>query len=66
MGDEIKLPAGGSPVVQTKAIKTLAEVEKEHIMGALELFQGNKTKAAEALDISLKTLYNKLNSYKKD
>lgn len=43
--------------------KTLDQVEKSHIIVALELHQGNKSRAAKALGISLKGLYNKLHQY---
>jgi DNA-binding NtrC family response regulator len=43
--------------------KTLQEVEKEHILLALELSNGNKTKAANLLGVSIKTIYNKINTY---
>jgi transcriptional regulator with PAS, ATPase and Fis domain len=42
---------------------TVAEAEKRLIYRTLELTQNNKTRAAEILGISLKTLHNKLNSY---
>jgi len=41
-------------------------VEKKHILKVLHEKQGNKTLAAEALGISLKTLYNKLKVYNID
>ena len=41
----------------------LSGVEKKHIIKVLHEKQGNKTLAAEALGISLKTLYNKLKAY---
>ena len=47
------------------SVVTLAELERKHIATALERFGGNKTKAAQALGVSLKTLYNKLNEYAK-
>lgn len=40
---------------------TLSQVEYETILKALEMFNGDKPKAAKSLGISLKTLYNKLN-----
>lgn len=46
-------------------VVTIAELEKLHILKALELAGGNKTHAAEKLGVSLKTLYNKLNEYNK-
>ncbi len=42
---------------------TVADAEKRLIYRTLELTQNNKTRAAEILGISLKTLHNKLNSY---
>ncbi len=42
---------------------TISEMEKELILQTLEEFQGNKTKAAERLGISIRTLRNKLNEY---
>lgn len=41
----------------------LSEVERSHILSVLAVKKGNKTLAAEALGISLKTLYNKLKAY---
>ncbi len=42
---------------------TLAEGEKFLILKALERFDGNKTRAAEALDITPRTIRNKLAEY---
>ncbi|MFH2036998.1 MAG: sigma-54 dependent transcriptional regulator [Candidatus Zixiibacteriota bacterium] len=42
---------------------TLAEGEKLLILKALEKYDGNKTKAAEALDITPRTIRNKLQEY---
>jgi transcriptional regulator with PAS, ATPase and Fis domain len=42
---------------------TISEMEKELILQTLEEFSGNKTKAAESLGISIRTLRNKLNEY---
>lgn len=44
-------------------VVTLAELERKHISTALERFGGNKTQAANALGITIKTLYNKLHQY---
>ncbi len=41
----------------------LAELEKRYIIKALAHFDGNKTQAANALGITIKTLYNKLHEY---
>jgi two-component system response regulator HydG len=42
---------------------TLGELEKRYIIKALNHFDGNKTQAAQALGITIKTLYNKLHEY---
>jgi len=42
----------------------LREVEKRHILAALERSKGNRTHAAKILGISIRTLRNKLNEYK--
>jgi len=47
-------------------IKTVAEMEKDLILRTLEKTANNKTKAAEILGISSRTLRNKLNEYNMD
>ncbi|ROQ93424.1 sigma-54-dependent transcriptional regulator [Desulfosoma caldarium] len=41
----------------------LHEVERLHILKALDLFAGNRTETAKALGISRKTLYRKIKAY---
>lgn len=41
----------------------LAEVERRHILSTLAHFEGDKKRTADALGVSLKTLYNRLNKY---
>jgi two-component system response regulator AtoC len=48
----------------TDGVKPLDEVEREHILRALDLTNGNRTQAAQLLKISIRTLRNKLNEYK--
>ncbi len=42
---------------------TLAELEKHHILDVLQSCDGNRTQAAKLLDISIRTLRNKLHEY---
>ena len=42
---------------------TLADLEKRHIFAALERCKGNRTHAAKMLDVSIRTLRNKLHEY---
>ena len=43
-----------------------ADFEKERILEALRLTNFNKSKAAQLLQITRKTLYNKINQYQLD
>jgi DNA-binding NtrC family response regulator len=46
--------------------RTLREIEMEHVLRVLEKHGGSKTKAADELGISLKTMYNKLNQLQEE
>lgn len=52
------------PEVSIKIGMSISEIEKGAILRTLEFTNGNKTEAAKILGISLKTLHNKLKSYK--
>lgn len=41
----------------------LEDLERVHILRCLNHFEGNKTRAAQSLGITIKTLYNKLHRY---
>jgi two-component system, NtrC family, response regulator AtoC len=43
---------------------SIEEVERRLIMATLEAYVGNKRKTADVLGVSLKTLYNRLNTYR--
>jgi two-component system response regulator FlrC len=47
----------------TKVGRTLAEIEREHILDTLTYCGGNRTYAAIILDISVRGLRNKLSRY---
>ena len=47
------------------SVKPLDEVERDHILIVLGEMKGNKTAAAEKLNVSIRTLRNKLNQYRK-
>jgi DNA-binding NtrC family response regulator len=51
------------PVQQTSGFPTLADLEKHHIFAALDRCRGNRTHAAKLLDVSIRTLRNKLHEY---
>ena len=56
-----------SPALLTLPVtseQTLAEVEKHHILETLSRFNHNRTRAALALGINVRTLRNKLNQYR--
>jgi len=72
MIDESHLPPemgsapSGNAVIKLSLGLPLREVEKEYILGSLRRNKGNKSRTAEVLGISEKTLYNKLNRYVSD
>jgi DNA-binding NtrC family response regulator len=52
-----------APPEEGGGMSSLAEVEKRHILAALEKTRQNRTQAAKILGISIRTLRNKLNEY---
>jgi DNA-binding NtrC family response regulator len=65
----LSLAAGTSPAAPAPSEsgpRTLRELEMEHVLRVLEKHGGSKTKAAEELGISLKTMYNKLNQWQEE
>jgi DNA-binding NtrC family response regulator len=59
----VEAPVVDGDCVQFRVGTTVEEAERGLIMRTLEHTRNNKTKAAEILGISLKTLHNKLKEY---
>jgi two-component system response regulator RegA len=57
--EALAAPAGANPS------KKLDDIEREHILAALERQHGNRTATAKELGISLRTLYYRLEEYRK-
>jgi DNA-binding NtrC family response regulator len=55
--------AGGDDPLRLRSGMTVSEAERRLILETLTSSQNNKTRAAELLGISLKTLHNKLKDY---
>lgn len=53
-----------APTVEFRLGQTIDDVEREFLFHTINYVDGNKTKAAKMLNISLKTLHNKLAKYK--
>jgi DNA-binding NtrC family response regulator len=62
------VPKGQTPSVikasSVPGLVPLAEIEKEHILRVLEACGDNRTRAAAVLEISIRTLRNKLHEYR--
>jgi two-component system response regulator AtoC len=65
--ESLPLPGVGeaaSSSLMTRAGISLGEMERRHILATLDQVNGDKKKAAAALQISMRTLYNRLSEYK--
>lgn len=60
---DMKKLAKNADGLSSTSPQKLDDIEREHIMNALQFYNGNKSKTSAALGITLKTLYNKLNKY---
>lgn len=71
-GDEVHIEALPKEVLQSREKESVAdgfsksEFEKDRILKALKKTNFNKSKAAKLLQVTRKTLYNKINHYKLD
>lgn len=65
-GDKKRQPAVRASETVAPENITLKELEKEMIFKTLEKTNGNKTMASKILDISVRTIRNKLNEYKNE
>jgi two-component system response regulator HydG len=67
MIDEDHLPFEAAPDVQQGSVRipgsTMAEIERHAILSTLEAVNGSTAKAAEILDISVRTIQYRLNEY---
>lgn len=63
MGQRISGSAPSSSAPDGAPLQTLEEVEQEHLIRALRLHQGNFTRTAEALHISLSTLKRRMKKF---
>ena len=63
LAPDAPIERSGTPVLEMRVGCTIADAERRLILATLELMNGDKKKSAEALGISLKTLYNRLNVY---
>jgi len=63
---EIRAAAKDSGLGSSSFPQKLDDIEREHILGSLQYFNGNKSRTSTALGVTLKTLYNKLNKYEKE
>jgi two-component system response regulator HydG len=59
----IRMPKSKADTSEISVDMSLEELEKNHILRTLAYNHGNKTKTAQSLGITIKTLYNKLHRY---
>jgi DNA-binding NtrC family response regulator len=64
--DDEDLESTASPGVSPQSGEMLEDLERRHILDTLARHDGNRRDTAEALGISLRTLYYRLSQYQKD
>jgi len=66
LADEVNINADALESVEEakKHAQTIEQIERKHILDALQRNDGNRTKTAKELGISVRTLYYRLNQYK--
>lgn len=64
INDNIDKRGDKSSIITVSAGTTIADMERELILSTLKQVDNNRTKAAEILGITVRTLRNKLNEYK--
>lgn len=64
--DESAAGQTDSPPVQPRQGESLEDLERRHILDTLARHDGNRRDTADALGISLRTLYYRLSQYQKD
>ena len=60
---EVNAAAAAEDSASTPSL-TLSDIERQHILHVLDASAGNRTRAAETLGISIRTLRNKLHEYR--
>jgi DNA-binding NtrC family response regulator len=61
---EVGGDSGGARSLHFQVGASISDVEHRLIMATLDAYAGNKRKTADVLGVSLKTLYNRLNTYR--
>ena len=62
--DDLPSHLAVNKAVRRRGLRTLKDIEKEHIVNVLEETGGNQSRASEILGINRKTLYKKIHKYK--
>ena len=63
VGKNLRRGGGASGAFEIRLGASLDELERELIRRTIEFAGGNKSRAADILGVSLKTLYNRLERY---
>jgi two-component system, NtrC family, response regulator AtoC len=64
--DELDVQSAGDVMMPEGTLASLHEIEKAAIFRALQFNENNRTKTADALGISIRTLRNKLREYREE
>ena len=66
LADPDRATGSSGPLLRVRVGTPIAEVERRLVLATLDSVDGDRSRAADPLGVSVKAVYNKLNSYRRE